>query len=146
MSESHPARTPFPVGFQARPATDQEYDTAKHLDYPQLAGSILYAATISRPDLLFPAGILTRYISKWWRDHYNAAKHLLRYIRGTIDVALTFDGRSEEPTVTGYADAELGWVSGDTSVDDWIRVPNFRGSDVLAKSTTTNSRAINNRG
>lgn len=63
MTESHPARTPFPFGFQARPATDQEHDAAKHLDYPQLAGSILYAATISRPDLSFPAGILTRYIA-----------------------------------------------------------------------------------
>lgn len=108
MSDSHPARTPFPVGFQAKPATNQEYDAAKHLDYPQLAGSILYAATISRPDLSFPAGILTRYISKWSREHYNAAKHLLRYIRGSIDVALTFRGDGKVPEVVGYADADWG--------------------------------------
>jgi hypothetical protein len=54
-----------------------------------MAGAILYAATITRPDLSYYAGVLARYISKWNFEHYKAAKHLLRYIQGTSDLCLT---------------------------------------------------------
>jgi hypothetical protein len=73
-----------------------------------MAGAILYAATITRPDLSYYAGVLTRYMSKWNFEHYKAAKHLLQYIRGTTDLCLTFDGTGGERLVLGYADADWG--------------------------------------
>jgi hypothetical protein len=73
-----------------------------------MAVAILYAATITRPDLSYYTGVLTRYMSKWNFEHYKAAKHLLRYIRGTTDLCLTFDGTGGERLVLGYADADWG--------------------------------------
>jgi hypothetical protein len=108
LTNANPARNPFPSHFKPVPATDDEHVLAKHLPYPQMAGAILYAATISRPDLSYYAGVLARYISKWNLEHYKAAKHLLRYIRGTTDLCLTFDATGGQRMVLGYADADWG--------------------------------------
>jgi hypothetical protein len=73
-----------------------------------MAGAILYAATITRPDLLYYAGLLARYISIWNFEHYKAAKHLLCYIRGASDLCLTFDTNAGKQIVLGYVDADWG--------------------------------------
>jgi hypothetical protein len=53
MTNANPALNIMPSGFKALPATDDEFATVSHLPYPSIAGAILYASTISRPDLLF---------------------------------------------------------------------------------------------
>ena len=91
-------------------ATDEEFAVAKEKPYPTLAGSILYAATVTRPDLAFAASLLCRFIGKWSIEHWKAAKHMLRYIRGTTDLALTFDATSTagKRALLRWADADWG--------------------------------------
>ena len=108
MDKSHGSRIALPTTFKPVPATDAEFEEARHLDYPQIVGSVMYAATISRPDLAYPAGVLARFIGKWSLSHYKAAKHLLRYIRGTTDLCLTFDAEAGKRIILGYADADWG--------------------------------------
>lgn len=108
MADAKPAKTPLPSNFAAREATDEEHDEAKHLPYRAIVGSVMYAATITRPDLAYPAGLLARFMSKWSKEHYRAAKHLLRYLKGTADYALTFDASTCERTLQGYVDADWG--------------------------------------
>jgi hypothetical protein len=86
MSDCKPERTPLPLNFEPKKANDQEHDTAKDRPYPAIVGSVMYAASVSRPDLAYAANLLARYITKWSEDHYRAAKHLLRYIRGKTDL------------------------------------------------------------
>jgi hypothetical protein len=110
MASSNKVLTPLPHAYKAAPATDEEFALAKDAapNYPQIVGSILYASTITRPDLAHAAGLLARYISKWSMEHYRAAKHLLRYIRGTTDYCLTFDAEAGGRVLLGYADADWG--------------------------------------
>ena len=108
LSDCNPCKIPLPSGFRPLPATDDKFALAKHRPYPQIVGSILYASTVSRPDLAQPASVLSRFISKWNKSHYQAAKHLLRYIRGTSDLCLVFDGNCGKRIIQGYADAEWG--------------------------------------
>jgi hypothetical protein len=108
MTNANPALNIMPSGFKALPATDEEFATVSHSPYPSIAGAILYASTISRPDLSFIAGVMCWYISKWNDDHWKLAKHVLQYIRGTTDLCLTFNGDSEERILLGYADADWG--------------------------------------
>lgn len=108
MTDCKPEKTPLPANFQARQPTDKEYDDARHHPYPAIVGSIMYASSISRPDLAFPASLLARFITKWGNEHYRAAKHLLRYIRGTTDLCLTFDANADERTLLGHVDADWG--------------------------------------
>jgi hypothetical protein len=106
MEDCNPASTPFPAGFKAVAATDTEFKEAEELQYPQLAGSLLYLATISRPDIAQAATTLCRYIGKWNKAHYAAAKHLLRYLKGTVHLSLTF--RAKKQDLVGYCDADWG--------------------------------------
>lgn len=108
MTTCHPSTTIFPSDFKPTPPTDEEFEAARHLDFPSMAGGILYAASITRPDLAFAAGLLCRFISKWNKSIYKAAKHVLRYIRGTSDLCLTYDGSGSQRVMLGYADADWG--------------------------------------
>jgi len=107
LSDCNPSKTP-PSGFRPIPASDTEFAEARHRPYPQIVGSILYASTISRIDLSQPAAVLSRFVGKWNESHYQAAKHLLRYIRGTTDLSLVFYGDCGKRIIQGYADADWG--------------------------------------
>ncbi|KAE8542770.1 hypothetical protein D1P53_000832 [Cryptococcus gattii VGV] len=109
MTSCNPAKTPLPSGFRPIPATDQEHEQAQHRPFPKLVGCILYAATVTRPDLAHAASVLSRFISKWNESHWLAAKHCLRYIRGTSDFSLVFDAHSSKST-TGYVFKVYGGV------------------------------------
>jgi hypothetical protein len=109
MADCKPAKTPLPSDFTARVVSDEDFEQAKHLPYREIVGSVMYAATITRPDLAYSAGLLARFMSKWSTEHYRAAKHMLRYIKGTMEYALTFDAGSSKRTLQGYVDAD--WVA-----------------------------------
>lgn len=104
----NPCKTALPSGWKPRAATDEEFNEARDKPYPSLVGSILYAATVTRPDLAYPASVLCRYLSKWSLDHWKAAKHLLRYISGTRDLCLMFDADAGKRVLLGWADADWG--------------------------------------
>ncbi|GKA17440.1 gag-pol polyprotein [Tanacetum coccineum] len=44
----------------------------------------------SRPDIAHAVGVVSRYMAKPGRKHWEAVKRILRYIKGTSDVALCF--------------------------------------------------------
>ena len=109
MSDCNSVTTPLPLGFRPIPATDNEFSNTKDLPYAQLVGSILYLSTITRPDLAYAANTLSRHLSKWNEDHWKAAKHLLRYIKGTRDLKLQFNGNTgTSMPVHAFADADYG--------------------------------------
>jgi hypothetical protein len=114
MSHCKPEKTPLPMNFEPRTATDEEFQIAKNLPYPAMVGSMMYAATVARPDLAYAANLLAKYITKWSEEHFRAAKHLLRYVRGTSDLCLSFQCHDDSPTLHGYVDADWGGCSDTT--------------------------------
>ena len=59
-------------------------------DYRRLVGSISCLAMTTRPDLAFAAHLLSRFLNKPSLVHWKAAKHVLRDLRGTEDVGITY--------------------------------------------------------
>jgi hypothetical protein len=108
MADCRPVKTPLPTGFKSVSATDEEFAEVCHEEYPAMVGSIMYAATITRPDIAHAAGVLARTASKWNKTQVHAARHLLRYLRGTSELCLTFDATSGKRLILGYADADWG--------------------------------------
>ena len=74
-------------------------------DYRGLVGSISYLAMTTRPDLAFAAHLLSRFLNSQTLVHWQAAKHVLRYLRGTEDVGITY-WRNCEAHLTGYSDTD----------------------------------------
>ena len=108
MSTCSPSKTILPSDFRPTTPSDEAFEAAKHLDFPSMAGGILYAASITLTYLAYAEDLLCRFISKWNEAIYKAAKHVLRYIRGTTDLCLTFDGSGSQRVLLGYADADWG--------------------------------------
>lgn len=108
MSDSKPARAPLPAGYKGLMGTDEEDSKARHEPYREMVGALLYAATISRPDVSFAVNLLARTTSKWNKSNVHAARHLLRYIKGTTDLCLAFDSAAGNCIALGYADADWG--------------------------------------
>ena len=82
-------------------------------------GSLLYLATTTRPDLCHAVSQLSRFMDKPSVKHMNAAKVVLKYLRGIVDLGLILgnriDNRSEDLdadtdifNLTGYCDADYG--------------------------------------
>ena len=77
------------------------------LPFRELLGSLMYLYIGTRPDLSFAIQFLSRYQSNPGRAHWNAALHVLRYLKGTIDLKITYSANSPL-TPVGYADSDLG--------------------------------------
>ena len=86
-----------------------EYATGKNLRlYKEILGSVLYAATMTRPDIACVVGLLSRAMDSPRKAHWDGVKRLLRYLRGTLSLGLTYTGNVH---LQGYTDANWG---GDT--------------------------------
>ncbi|WJZ82104.1 hypothetical protein VitviT2T_001894 [Vitis vinifera] len=55
--------------------------------YRSLVGSLLYL-TATRPNLMFPTGLLSRFMSSPNNVHMGVAKRVLKYVRGTTNLGI----------------------------------------------------------
>ena len=70
----------------------------------------MYAMVCTRPDISFIVSKLSQYCKAPTVQNWVAAKHVLRYIKGTIDYGLLFS-KCKELKLVGYSDSD--WA-GDT--------------------------------
>jgi protein associated with RNAse G/E len=68
--------------------------------YRQIIGSLMYL-TNTRPDICFAVNILSQYLVEPKRGHLVAAKHVMRYLKGTLDYGLCYI-RDYEFKLCGY--------------------------------------------
>ena len=57
--------------------------------YRGIIGSLLYL-TASRPDITFAVGVCARYQASPRESHLEAAKKILQYLKGTIEIGLWY--------------------------------------------------------
>ena len=80
-------------------------------EYQAIIGGVMFAMLCTRPDIAFAVTRLAQYASKPSPAHMVALKHLMRYLRGTIDQRITYTGSgsvSGQPALIGYCDADWG--------------------------------------
>ena len=57
--------------------------------YRQLVGSLVYLA-LTWPDISYPVGVVSRYMSNPKKPHFDAVKRILRYVKGTINFDILY--------------------------------------------------------
>ncbi len=57
-------------------------------EYKGIIGSLLYLYQWTRLDLGFAPTFLSRYLHKPGDKHLQAAKHVLRYVKGTVELGI----------------------------------------------------------
>ncbi|UYV84129.1 hypothetical protein LAZ67_X001289 [Cordylochernes scorpioides] len=116
MIECRPVSTPldisFPISKGDCPTDEEEKERMKAIPYRELIGSLLYLANCTRPDLMFSVTRLAQFASNPGRRHWQAAKHVLRYLHGSINLSLVYR-RTDSNDVCAYSDAD--WAS---DIDD----------------------------
>ena len=55
-----------------------------------LVGSLMYLAIATRPDISYAVGLLGHFSANPGLPHWKAAKHLLHYLKGNMDMKLTY--------------------------------------------------------
>ncbi|XP_031253746.1 secreted RxLR effector protein 161-like [Pistacia vera] len=109
MENCKPVNTPLVPNLKL-----SKTDGAERVDegkYRSLVGSLLYY-TATRPDLMFTASYLSRFMSNPSELHLKAAIHVLRYVKGTIMLGICFR-KAESLKLLGYTDSD--WAG---SLDD----------------------------
>ncbi len=66
---------------------------------------LMYAMVCTRPDISHAMGVVSRYMSNPGKQHWEAMKWILRYLRGTTEKCLTF--RKNELKLEGYVDSDF---------------------------------------
>jgi hypothetical protein len=72
--------------------------------YAHTVAALAFIARATRPDFVFAANLLARFMGNPQVAHYAALKRLLRYIVGTLDYGLTYTQDGDD-TVRHYCDA-----------------------------------------
>jgi hypothetical protein len=74
--------------------------------YRKLVGKLIYLTNM-RPDIKFAVGALSRYMTSPREPHLQAAKQVLRYIRGTLDFGILYI-KGESSVIFGFTDSDWG--------------------------------------
>lgn len=88
---------------------DDEGELVEPKRYREVVGSLIYVMTCTRPDLSFIVSKLSQYLSEPKEQHWVAAKHVLRYLKGTVDQEMCFKKSDENLKLIAYSDAD--WVA-----------------------------------
>ena len=71
--------------------------------YAKIVGSVMFLMNCTCPDIAYAVSRLSRYTDNPAYEHWNALTRLLRYLKGTMNLGLTYTGH---PIVLqGYCDA-----------------------------------------
>ena len=104
LTECNPLSVPLQEALKLRLWVEADMVDAGH--YRKLVGKLIYL-TNTRPDIKFAVGALSRYMASPREPHLQAAKQVLRYIRGTLDFGILYI-KGESSVIFGFTDSDWG--------------------------------------
>ncbi|GKA80061.1 retrovirus-related pol polyprotein from transposon TNT 1-94, partial [Tanacetum coccineum] len=97
----------FKLSLKDSPVRDYDVERMSKVPYPNAVGSLMYLMVCTRPDILYPVSVVSRYLPNPGKNHWEALKWILRYLRGTSKVGLVYGTyRGNHVDVTGFVDLD----------------------------------------
>ena len=109
LEDATPKKSPMVSHLRLSKADCPDFpDKGTRKMYQQIVGSLMYLSCGTRPDIAMAVNQCAQYMSNPGPSHIEAAKHILRYVKGTLDVGLTYGNASPsmENTLLGFVDAD----------------------------------------
>jgi hypothetical protein len=107
MTNCHPVTTPLDPNVKLEKTPDDTPVTPElWSEYSAAVGSFNFAATTTRPDMKHTVHELSQYLNNPSSTHWSAAKRVLRYISGTLNLGITYSPSDSDPDI--YSDANWG--------------------------------------
>jgi len=101
LLDCHPSKTPI----EARLKLDKGSNVNDSITYQRLIGSLMYLAVHTRPDIAFSLSFLSQFNTYCNQTHFQYAKRVLKYLKGSLNKNLVFSKGSGN-IIIGYADAD----------------------------------------
>ena len=79
--------------------------------YKQIVGSLMYL-TATRPNMMYVISLISRFMERPIEQHLQAAKRVLRYLKGTVSFGLFYRKGGKEELI-GYTDSDYARVQDD---------------------------------
>lgn len=134
MQHCRPVATPLDPGFQVG-CTNEKCAKVNITQYQSLIGSLMYLAVLSRPDIMHAISKLSQRNTDPHVEHETAAKHVLRYLAGTINLSIVYR-KSNEP-VKGFADAD--WANDQVDRKSYSGYTFFLGNSAFSWASSKQS-------
>eukprot|EP00253_Pinus_taeda_P004239 PITA_04239 len=113
--DSKPVKVPIPVGVnlfsEQCPKTQEEEEDMSHVPYASAVGSLKYAMVCTRLNIAHAVGVLSKFMSKLGKEHWTTMKQVFRYLCGTSDYGLCYQGilgLDKVLDIHGFVDSD--WV------------------------------------
>ncbi|KYN50018.1 Copia protein, partial [Cyphomyrmex costatus] len=117
-----------------------EEGTKEAIPYRKAVGSLIYIATVSRPDIMFAVSKVSRYLNCYNNTHWNAVKKIIRYLKGTKHYRLVYN-KNKDSNIKVYSDADYaGCTDTRRSTTGYVLVKN--GAAITWNSQRQNSVAL----
>ncbi|KAM4577057.1 uncharacterized protein PAE49_006958 [Odontesthes bonariensis] len=104
MDKANPVTTPADANVKLQ-KNDGVSKPVNPGTYQSIVGSLLYAAMATRPDIAQAVSAVSKFNAEPNTAHMTAVKRILRYLKGTTNLALEYQ-RSESGTLVGFSDAD----------------------------------------
>eukprot|EP01018_Ginkgo_biloba_P037661 Gb_24335 [translate_table: standard] len=110
-----PVNTPIPISFKLSaeqcPKTQEDIEDMSHVPYASAVGSLMYAMVYSKLDIAHAVGVVSRYISNLGKEHWTIVKRIFRYLRGTSNFGICYQGRlGQNITVDVQGFVDVDWA------------------------------------
>jgi transposase InsO family protein len=110
QQDAYPVDTPMDSGLKLRRPdrskfTPEDNAALAKLPYRSLVGCLLYLAIASRLDITYAVQQLSQFLDCYSYAHWNAAVRVLRYLKGTRELALVLGG-TNPIELLGFTDSD----------------------------------------
>jgi len=89
MENCSPKLTPLPPGLLLTtdncPNIPDKITEMKNTSYREVLGSLIWLQVITQPDISYAVTLLSHFVHNPEKSHWSAVKHVLAYIKGTLN-------------------------------------------------------------
>nr|GEU98295.1 retrovirus-related Pol polyprotein from transposon TNT 1-94 [Tanacetum cinerariifolium] len=97
----------FKLSLKDCPVRDCAVERMSKVPYENAVESLMYLMVYTRPDIAYAVSVVSIYLANSGKNHWEAVKWILKYLRGTANVGLVYGtNRGNHVDVTCFADSD----------------------------------------
>ncbi|GBN71094.1 Retrovirus-related Pol polyprotein from transposon TNT 1-94 [Araneus ventricosus] len=85
---------------------DHSEKLQEDIPYRKAVGRLIYIAVVSRPDIAYSVGVLSRVLDKQSKVHWCLVKKVLKYLKGTSRCGILYQSNSAFKLLEAFSDAD----------------------------------------
>ncbi|GJS21072.1 retrovirus-related pol polyprotein from transposon TNT 1-94 [Tanacetum coccineum] len=97
----------LPAVVEGLSVRDCDVERMSKVPYANTVQSLMYLMVCTRPDIAYAVSVVSKYLANPGKNHWEAVKWILKYLRGTTNVGLVYGTyRGNHVDVTGFVDSD----------------------------------------